>query len=270
MRPMSNFYWTVGAVCIFYLPFASDAQLRPREIVQVQTGVWGNKEKVYRAVYQVPPKATYAQNSGSGGFNSSVRPRPPVQVPQAQAEPTPAPTVNVQVPKSEPPVVNVPAPVVNVAPPVVNVAPPQVTVSPTLSAGPATWLEEIKSWLIPILLGWIGIAVTKGVVKPPVTPYVSVPSTATAVGADGLPAEAGLLLKLRDKIGDHPDIKARIDEALLAAVSTGIPGRVVQTGFSAIPVPGAGIAGGFAQPLLEKAFVKFLESRLAVNTKDSV
>ncbi len=248
MRPMSNFYWTVGAICIFYLPFATEAQLKPRETVQVQTGVWGNKE---RAV---------AQN-GSGGFNSSVRPRPPVQVPQVQAEPGPAPTVNVQVPKSEPPVVNVPAPVVNVAPPVVNVA-------PTLSTAPATWWEEFKTSATPVLLSLITMILAwRGYTKttPPVV--VAAPSNLGQL-VDGLPAEASMLLRLRDKVVNNPDILARVDEALLAAVSTGIPGKVVQTGFSAIPVPGAGIAGGFAQPLLEKAFVKFLESRLATNTKD--
>jgi hypothetical protein len=164
-------------------------------------------------------------------------------------------------------VVNVPAPVVNVAPPTVNVAPPQVNVSPTLSTAPATWWEEFKTSATPVLLSLITMILAwRGYTKTPVVGGVVAAPSVMGPLVNSLPAETHLLLQLRDKVTD-PSLLAKVDEALLAAVGTGIPGRVFQTGISAIPVPGAGVAGGFAQPLLEKAFVKFLESRLEVNSK---
>jgi hypothetical protein len=283
MKPLRNFYWTVAAVCVFYLPFAADAQLKTREVVQTQIGVWGNKERVYRTVYQAPPRAkvptldetfdqigkrlTQGSASSGRGFNSSVKPQPQQSQPDtttsAQAAPAPLapvapPVVNVQVPRADPPVVNVPAPVV-------NVAPPQVIVSPTLSTAPATWWEEFKTSATPVLLSLITMILAwRGYTKTPVVSGMT-PSVVGSI-VDSLPAETHLLLKLRDKVTD-PSLLAKVDEALLAGIGTGIPGRVAQTAFSAIPIPGAGVAGGFAQPLLEKAFVKFLESRLEVNSK---
>ena len=288
MRPFRNFYWTVGAVCIFYLPFAAEAQLKTREVVQTQIGVWGNKERVYRTVYQAPPRAkvptldetfdqigkrlTQGSASSGRGFNSSVKPQPQQSQPDtttsAQAAPAPLapvapPVVNVQVPKADPPIINIP----QLAAPNVHVAPPTVNVSPVLSTAPATWWEEFKTSATPVLLSLITMILAwRGYTKTPV--IGGVVATPSGVGSivDSLPAETHLLLKLRDKVTD-PSLLAKVDEALLAGIGTGIPGRVAQTAFSAIPIPGAGVAGGFAQPLLEKAFVKFLESRLEVNSK---
>jgi hypothetical protein len=251
-RSSSNFGWLVFAISMFSLPFVAQAQ-------------WGQppQRQFYVAQSQkvTPAKAVYAQS----GFNSSVR-KPSVPPTTAQVDPPPPPSPAPIVNNIQPPAVNVQPPVVNVAPPVVNVAPPAVTVSPTLSTAPTTWWEEFKTSATPVLLSLItAILAWRGYTKTPIVGGVVATPSIVGPLVDGLPAEASLLLRLRDKIGD-PDFKAKIDEALLAAVSTGIPGKLVQGGLSAIPVAGP-VVGGFAQPLLEKAFVKFLESRLETNTK---
>ncbi len=170
--------------------------------------------------------------------------------------PTSKPRTQAEAQNPLPPQITVSPPQVNVPAPVVNVAPAQVS----FSTPAASTLDEVKSWLLVTFSGLITALLAKIGFRPAVSRVVPVAETSSE-----LPAEASVLLRLRDRVAD-PDFKAKVDAALLAAVGTGVPGRLVQGGLGAIPVAGP-LVGGFAQPLIEEAFVAFLKNRLASNTK---
>jgi len=139
--------------------------------------------------------------------------------------------------KVNPPVVvPTPPPVVT---PVVTPAPVVVTTQPT------TFQGEILQWIWAALGALITGLLGKIAFKPPALPG--------AVSAPTAPAIAAAVV-------DQPGFRDNIERALLKAVESGIPGRIVQTGLGTIPVVG-GLAGNL-EPLIRKIVLDTLRKRV--------
>jgi hypothetical protein len=238
-RPISNYFWIIGACAMCYMPFAAQAQLKHY-----------NKAEPARVLAQQ-------------GFDSSVRrskpPETTAQAPTSLTPPSPPSVINVQ-----PPNVNVAAPppaVVNVAAPppaVVNVTPTPVTVSPTLTVPDPTFLDQIRAWLTPILLAIATTFLGK-------TALFGIRQTAPgAPGAPGSMPHLDVLMKLKEKF-DDPSTKNAIDGVALRVIESNLLGAGIQAGLGFVPGAGPFLAAGAARldPMAKAAIDDYLNKRIS-------
>jgi len=226
-KPISNYYWIIGACALFYGSFACAEQLKS---------------------YRVPEQkrtTTLAQGSQPQvGFDSSVRRRPADTTAQAPTPP-PAPVVNVS---------PAPAPIVTVQSP----PPAQVNVSPTLAVPPATMLDEIKSWL----LAGSGVGIFGLLAK---IAFMGVRQTTPgAPGTPGSMPHLNVLMKLKEKF-DDPASKNALDALAIRLVESNLLGAGIQTGLSFVPGVGPVLAAGAARldPAAKAAVDDYLRQRIS-------
>jgi hypothetical protein len=103
---------------------------------------------------------------------------------------------------------------------------------------PPTLQSEILQWVWAAIGALFTAILGKFAIKPP-----AIPGVATKIDAS------------------HPDIRNLVDQALIKAIETGVPGGLVRTGLGAIPVVGG--AAGLAEPLIRKIVLAELRKRTA-------
>lgn len=123
-----------------------------------------------------------------------------------------------------------------------KVQPQPTTTTPITTTQPVTVVtapqsDGILSWVWAALGAIITGLLGKIAFKPP-----ALPSSTPAIDAS------------------HPDIRALIDQVLLRAIQTGLPGQAIQTGASLIP--GIGGLAGALEPMLRKIVTEALEKKI--------
>lgn len=146
-------------------------------------------------------------------------------------------------------------PVVTAEPvaPVVNITWPKVEPD-----GSINWL----GWTFATIGGLLTLLFGKQAFKPAPVPVAPVPSEDASTNVSTIhDVVKDVFSRLHGggSLINDPNLRVIVDQALLTAVQSGVPGEILKTGAGFIP--GAGGIAGMVEPLVRKAVIDLLQQR---------